>query len=967
MAVSIHPYKGYLNTKFRVYANGDKPINYTVYFKEDDELGNPVHQGIVAPNEPHELSLYKAGVYCIQFKDGSKKEVIVEDGYKYGGNKLKNAFVFDNCPWVFIIMHDRTYFYNRDTRLAYVEPIAPDEVVEVSSDFVLLKNRCHKEQTLFSLERQEPVLWVDNVVFYTNKVLCWKDFNDDESESGKPSTIVLYSLFEQRIVTRVICDKFFFDKKCNALFYYSDIHVHRIDLDTLNDTIVYQYNEWESFVTFVGSHYAVSYAASQSKLYILDIQNLEARGEVVVQGTLARVNDVTFINIRQRVNDFRNFDFEEFSIPEALLQAQYTEIDLYPCDWDVEEYSRSKYRTFYAEKVTAINVSQGKYRNNFSRTESTNIKCIETDFNQKINNISGTVISNENYFHFFNNRESLVIPRPYPNHISYHDNKQFIRVGKTVIMKSDDEVRILTNRGFWDGHISGKFDISYLNSFKVLKNENTRAYYNLSGLALGEFRGYWSNTPRLLMIGDYTIYPGGEFVASSASPQFISPNCRYGLSVTEAGVTLFEIEYHQVNKTSQILQEIYDTNCYTNVLFSENGQQIIYRDNEQAKMLELKTGSIVEFDNLSYINHINGIRPFIRVLETSQAILINPVDGRPVDSDLVSEYQFVSPDYQLYADKALSKYIEYYNLITHEYLSIDEYLQLHSKFNGGGNIEKQNRIEFISLHYDLLEKQLKKRCAYYNNKPKNEIVEALSNNGFRCSFTGLFIEIRGVAVIKRIPDNVEVARIPLGPPLWFLNYVSFSKDSRYVAIAGRYPDESIYSGLFLVYDLVKQKTIIDNKSSYAVWTTAFTKDNIVAAYTSSPNSYVGSCVAPNVFTGAYSKFDRDKGFNVRNYNFLTFSPNGEYFACSQQGYIRYRMPNGTIRRLNWGHQPSSLVSIRNTENPNVELLVFNDLDEEGIADTHCGTSVASVSFSNDNSRIMMVGKNGVVVIRNIQL
>lgn len=966
MAVSIHPYKGYLNTKFRVYANGDKPINYTVYFKEDDELGNPVHQGIVAPNEPHELSLYKAGVYCIQFKDGSKKEVIVEDGYKYGGNKLKNAFVFDNCPWVFIIMHDRTYFYNRDTRLAYVEPIAPDEVVEVSSDFVLLKNRCHKEQTLFSLERQEPVLWVDNVVLYTNKVLCWKDFNDDESESGKPSTIVLYSLFEQRIVTRVICDKFFFDKKCNALFYYSDIHVHRIDLDTLNDTIVYQYNEWESFVTFVGSHYAVSYAASQSKLYILDIQNLEARGEVVVQGTLARVNDVTFINIRQRVNDFRNFDFEEFSIPEALLQAQYTEIDLYPCDWDVEEYSRSKYRTFYAEKVTAINVSQGKYRNNFSRTESTNIKCIETDFIQKINNISGTVSSNENFFHFFNNRESLVIPRPYPNHISYYENKQIIQVGNTVIMKSDDEVRILTNRGFWDGHLSGKFDISYLNSFKVLQNENTRAYYNLSGLALGEFRGYWSNTPRLLMIGDYTIYPGGEFVASSASPQFISPNCRYGLSVTEAGVTLFEIEYHQVNKTSQILQEIYDTNCYTNVLFSENGQQIIYRDNEQAKMLELKTGSIVEFDNLSYINHINGIRPFIRVLETSQAILINPVDGQPVDSDLVSEYQFVSPDYQLYADKALSKYIEYYNLITHEYLSIDEYLQLHSKFNGGGNIEKQNRIEFISLHYDLLEKQLKKRCAYYNNKPKNEIVEALANNGFRCSFTGLFIEIRGVAVIKRIPDNVEVARIPLGPPLWFLNYVSFSKDSRYVAIAGRYPDESIYSGLFLVYDLVKQKTIIDNKSSYAVWTTAFTKDNIVAAYTSSPNSYVGSCVAPNVFTGGDGKFDRDKGFNVRNYNFLTFSPNGEYFACSQQGYIRYRMPDGA-KRIIWGHQPSSLVSIRNTEKPNVELFVYNDLDEDGIADTHCGASVASVSFSNDNSRIMIVGRNGVVVVRNIQL
>ena len=57
-------------------------------------------------------------------------------------------------------------------------------------------------------------------------------------------------------------------------------------------------------------------------------------------------------------------------------------------------------------------------------------------------------------------------------------------------------------------------------------------------------------------------------------------------------------------------------------------------------------------------------------------------------------------------------------------------------------------------------------------------------------FLNYLIEKRGVAVIKRVSDESEIARINLGKPLWFLNYVSFSYNGRYVAIAGRYPDNT---------------------------------------------------------------------------------------------------------------------------------------------------------------------------------
>lgn len=49
MAASIHPYKGYLNTKFRVRVKGANSVSYSV----DDIAGNQICDGVVAPNEPY--------------------------------------------------------------------------------------------------------------------------------------------------------------------------------------------------------------------------------------------------------------------------------------------------------------------------------------------------------------------------------------------------------------------------------------------------------------------------------------------------------------------------------------------------------------------------------------------------------------------------------------------------------------------------------------------------------------------------------------------------------------------------------------------------------------------------------------------------------------------------------------------------------------------------------------------------
>ena len=213
-----------------------------------------------------------------------------------------------------------------------------------------------------------------------------------------------------------------------------------------------------------------------------------------------------------------------------------------------------------------------------------------------------------------------------------------------------------------------------------------------------------------------------------------------------------------------------------------------------------------------------------------------------------------------------------------------------------------------------------------------------------------------------------VAKIKLGNPLWFLNYVAFSQDSKYVAIAGRYPDGSGLGGLFLIYNLESQSVVLNETSSYAVWMTAFSKKGAVAAYTTNPITFLAD--SQDNYPNASSK-----DCWIVNHNFLTFSPDGEYFACSQQGYVPYKNHKGIINP-NWGHQYSSLVEIRSIKKPDEELTHFSDLAGAsnssrqrilGIADTFRGQSVSSVSFSNDNKKLLMVGKDGVVIVRNLHL
>lgn len=946
--VSIHPYKGYLNTEFQIYSHENAPVEYVVYLKNDGaEASKEIKKDVVEPNKPHSFKLSSPGSFVVQFCNGISSIITVEDAYKFGGNKHKKSFVFDKCPWLFVVMHDRTYFYNRESKESFVEAISPDEILEISKDYVLLKNEGQSDFTLFSLLEQAPVLCVDNVIFSNDNLFVWKE----EGEDDKLSIMKVYSLNDDKMLMEEPFSHYSLDVTKGCIYLANNNDIRKLTFaETTSLSESFSLNG--HFVTFAQSHYAI--CREFSKIKVWDIETKEEQAEIIPSGNLARINDVTFIDVASRRKAISKFDLRGSEFPEAEISAQYSEYDIYPCPW----------RVFYFQKEILLS---SEHKNNVT----TRFICDNKEnIHREVQNDNGNVIFAGDAFCWYKNDESYVVCRKY-DHASYGTGSKVYTFRNNVYLCDAKNIRTLSHNGFWDGCWSteGEFVYDDFESYGIIYDKVSKTYYNHYRNELSGQKGWRRDC---LEIGEYLYNKWGRSILKKDCPQMISAGLNYGLTVDGDGVKFFEYN-NNAFESGAILEGTYDTSAYSNVLLSDNGHQILYREKNVSTILDVETGKKTEFENLSFINHINGIRPlFVTEMECTQARLINPLDGQPINVELLTEYQFVSPDGSLYADKELSKYIEYRNKINYKTISREDYLDLVNqldvpidKWNKWILYSKKEEVkEEIEEIFKLRDKFIEEHIEYFTDMAKDarNTKLYLQNMARHQKFTDLFIEIVGIAIIRRMDNGEVVEKIELGSPLAYLNYVSFSYDNRYVAIAGCYPWGVSTGGLFFLYDLEEHLVIYRNGASKAVWTTAFTKDGIVAAYTSSPTTFIGKC-------DDVKAIGNEKEIDIcviGGYNFLTYSPDGAYFANSQQGYVAYRNGAGNINP-NWGHQPSAIVDIRRTSDPDNELVCFNDLSEMGIADTFRRQSVSSVSFSNDNKKLLMVGNDGVVIVRNLHL
>lgn len=952
MSVTLHPYKGYLNTLFHLYATGSNAVEYRVLRmsnNEEDEILN----GIILPNGPFSLQIPLPGSYNVRFSDGTSIPVTVEDGYKFGGSKLKRAFIFDNCPWLFVVMYDRTYFYNRDTQIAYVEAISPDEITVINRDYVILKNKNYSEQSVYSLKEQKPILNISDIIYFNDCAIVWKEIDEK-----KTTSIIIYS-FDTREKIHQTVDLFDIDKTNERLLYSHNNTIGSIVLSgNIEPKMQLDIKAVIGRGNVVGviAPYLVLYyekKAYENSIYVFNTNSREIIRRIPINGHLAQIGDNQIIDIEQRRKSIRDFDISRTEFPDAIIAADYFSFDFFPCEWEV----------FYTIKHTKLIKNQ--HRVNCEKL--CYIQACNTDLNIRIKkSFDGFRVFGDSIC-LYNDEESFVRNKNYSSS-GYHKGGAIYFDNSTAYLYEDSSIYRLSKNSYWDNCREGNFDFSCFDKFGVITNRDTDVCQTLGGVDLGKKFLISHIREPYILTDKYYIFSGARTLERSTNklPEFLSNDLRCGINVTGDGV--FTGRYENGNYSEdQILTDIFDPSMFRDVLFSEDGQSIMYRDEDKTIVTNIADSSSIMFDNVSFIRHINGIRPQFTTPASLQPRLINPVTKRPIDCNIITQFQYVSPDGNLYADTNLNEYIEYYWRSTAQPLSRTEYTNLKEKYtypwqgdekSTSWQTVKNLRRELVLKNFTFLKKEYP--CIFKDIADQKWEEFVLDEKRYGIShFMDLFIGQRGIAVIRKISDNSILAKIDLGTPLWFINYVSFSYDNNYVAIAGRYPNGSGKGGLFLIYDLTRKQVLCQKTNSWAVWHTSFNKKGMVAGYSSEPITYEAQIGSGN--NVALSEY--------QDYNFLTFSPDGELSALSNQGYVSKKRKDGAIRQ-NWGHQPSCDVFVTFSHDMGNIVAKFSDLSEEGIAECsdrkhNFPQSVASVSFSGDNKRLMMVGNDGVVIIRNL--
>ena len=858
--IAVHPNVGYLNTKFSLHTIGtcnDEALRVIINKKTPIDNTNFTYEKyneiIITPNIDHiSVKLSDPGVYSFCIDGNEHCLVKVKDAIRFGGSQYKGGYIFDDTPWCFVVMRDRTYFYNRDTKQQYVETISPESIDAVNENVVIFRNTKHSEFSLYSLINHRVFVNFSKGEIVGNK---WLVAEDDDA----PQMLCILSFTNDEICRRYIqYDSYEIDKDRNSIYIICNNMVSIFSLDKMD--IIKEKTFNGSTLMFTNNHYLIVKLRDR----IFDFFN------VCDFGHIARIE---LDNIVDAISGYLLIDKENQNEINELF------------DSIIKQYTSS-----------SINALQLK------------LSTIE----------DLCIINNKVYF-----KETIRTRYIDPYGKCKYRWEYNIKCGGETILASRECIRYISLEGETIVGVNSKDK-----HFSIDKSNHI----------------IWKDNSSINCIKD----SHEDIVNQIAPPQYVkamSQSKEYALSISGSYVYIHKL-VDGIYSKEEILSSLFDSSKYGNVLLSDDGENIVYQDRKQLFLKSVNSEEVYPFPNVEFISHNNGYRPLISFDQYRRPRIIDPITRQTIDGRFLTEYTFVSPDSKLYAETNQS--VKYYHKLKGMYISKVEYDSIIICYEClYATTPQEQRLKIINKRHMLL-KQYPQLSSIKNFDSIYDIRDYI-------------VEKHGFVAINTINgDSGSIMQeVPLGKALWFLNYVSFSYDNRYVAVAGRYPDNTYEDGksaggLFLVYDLLNRNVVYKNTEGDACWRALFTKDNKITSYSSAPNTHLCKIENNNLsFSTLYGK------------SFLTYSPDGKYMALSDQGYIRYNMGrNG----LEWGHMPSTNVYIRLVDNPDETLIpIINDLSDYGVGDTHIKCTAASCSFTSDNKKLMMTGSDGVVIIRNLYL
>lgn len=944
-SLSVHPHRGFLNTKFTVeiFNCAGKILKLTPIEYYNDNSKKIKKRRIYQIDSEHFRNLIEIpnpGRYSIEIDGDSSlsEELIVEDAIKFGGSIYKGSYVFENTPWCFIVMKDRTYFYNRDSKQQYIEFISPDNIRFVNRNIVLFSNNDNCEKTLYSLDLQKPIINYCNEIYLSSEILITEFIKDNDGY-----VIDIYKFHDKILKSeRYFCDNYIYSIKTNTFYIARKGIISAISLDNLLDKENVECSRIDgNFLGFTNECLAIflqpsRYSYGNMLIYDLDeekiILSLGADYPIVEVGKNILIEDNILDEIKNtfdkgqldsdcvQVIEFKTLHISEIYICEENVYYVVEEENYKEKQGGVINYRSRTLRLYNSEFVYPLNINSKiyQYKNELHISHKDAFFVIKKD--RVIYENKGDIVHKYNGEIFFSHTYSKDIEYVY----------KYVSDGVCSIIIKD---RVLWN--WFD-----EYGIIYCPQKKLIYLVTEKGFVQKS---INSVLRRDCQTD-ILRDGNKLIIHNKQVVEKNISiPEHLktlSESQNYALLLDGCSVYMGSL-CDGTYVLEEVLSEVFDKSNYKKVVFSDDASHIVFMKGKDMVLKNLISSEETLFINESYIEHKNGYRTTLYVDAYRRPRFLDPVNRQYVDENYSSQYIFTSPNGRLFADTQLDEYVKIRNKINNSFIRLSEYKQFVERYDmlwsdtpSEKEKKKKSRERFMSIN----------KGYFINNKI--DMWYALNNY----NFSDWVYEKVGYAIIKELSTGKIIEEIELGPALWFLNYVAFSFDSNYVAIAGRYPNNSSFGGLYLVYNLKLHKTVLRKTDGYAIWNVAFSIEGKCCGYSSVPTTYMGNCST-----------DRIKMINGRS--FLTFSPDGKFMALSEQGYIPYK--NGTNH--NWGHQPSTNVYIYDTNTLKQLGNVISDLADGGLEGNRCAKTVISCSFSQDNSKLMMVGGDGTIIIRNIHL
>lgn len=928
MKFNINPHHAFLNSHIQLSNNTSETID--IICKQLDKTWQLSPYQVI-----DDIRVKNAGKYdfsCVN--SGESQCVVVEDAIRLGGSNFRKTFVFEQNPWFLVSMKDRTYFYNHITKEQYLEnDIAPENVIGLNENYLLFftteKNITYG--ALYSSIERKIVRYIQDVIAYNEQyIVCKQDHY-----------IEIIGVSPQIVDAKVQIGE-------SKYTYYAEIH-----------SIAYIDNQ-ECFVYNIVSNHKQSFSVKaldgEQLLLLQDIPYIvKISPSSISLFSVGLDESPTIWSAKHcRIVECNGVSLQQENETDLALYKRWH--SLLP---DITSVVKVQIRchgtnTIYIEKWYYKYDSNPKY--NFERlikgrhTLEDIRGLILIDFDNEYAEFQYSdkyiIASSENRTAFVNENTIYIQKNAHYFHIKgcgYY----FIKNDEMIDVYADSNVLLC----------SSKFKNNETNiKYGLMQKEN--GWYDFTKQHLIKHKEFKSlfDTNQIVFFDNHNVC----YLYINGFCRLLETDVNNILYISQNGDIAYirknnQFYYACYNQTklyydiTPIVLTNFDSSHYSSALFTDIENIILCKEENQYVLYNIKQGTKETFDNTNFvIKGLNGYQPIISLDKYRRPILKDPVTLCPATPEILSaEYAFISPSGRyktLFSRKFKNKVL---GTIVNETEKSNFLSQYDIQYINDKEIKEQhiaNRHRLFDEHRDYFDSYL----TLYTTEEQGEkyICECMQDDIFAQYLFNEIISILDSSTQQEI--NIEIIGM-----LWFKNYVSFSYNDKYVAIAGRYPNGGNHSGYLGIYDIENRKMIQSKDFGYAVWITAFTKDGKVASYTSVPNTYISNLNSP-----------ANDIQEIEGKNFLCYSANGKYMALSEQGYRCY---DDKLPYNDWGHTNSTTVYIYDVESLKLLETIHCMFGSQITGVAQESNNIAYVAFSQNNNSILISSNDGVVLKYNLHL